>query len=299
MIFETSVLVLNQNLYFFSIMIYGYDEGAATRCSLDSKKYEVFTQKRFDELIHDAHQKGKTYYIARIQAEDSKGKPYWYSYDAKQLCKFIFEIVITSEGRKIGIKNFIDPLQGYDIQELGFYKIEHNMGKDLRAEYIGNHLSFLESSAFRSEIFYDDQALEALSVNFQFKEIKSSSKFVPKRKFAIFIGLMVSLLIIGSLLMIGFQLELLYLGRKKLDETNINLNLDKQNKHIAIKADNFHGQATPLTTQKMVKNNNKEYTDAFFTNNINKLNNRTKHLPLNVTKVKPLNTEVAYVKLRN
>lgn len=282
-------------------MIYGYDEGAATRCSLDSKKYEVFTQKRFDELIHDAHQKGKTYYIARIQAEDSRGKPYWYSYDAKQLCKFIFEIVITSEGRKIGIKNFIDPLQGYDIQELGFYKIEHNMGKDLRAEYIGNHLSFLESSAFRSEIFYDDQALEALSVNFQFKEIKSSSKFVPKRKFAIFIGLMASLLIIGSLLMIGFQLELLYLGRKKLDETNINLDMGKRNKHITTKTEpTFSNQPTSSATmQKVVKNNNEEYTDTFFKNNINKLNNRTKRLPLNIAKVKPLNAEVAYVKLQN
>lgn len=177
-------------------MIYGMENAASTKCALDSKKYEAFTQKSFSELIYAAHAQGQDYYIARIQCGASENSPSYYCYDAKHLCKFIFEMMISGEGRKIRIKNFVDPIHGKEISEITYFKMRYESDTPLKAEYAGSHMNFLESSVFRSKIFYNEDPLEALSVNFQFKSNKREG-LITKKRFMMFLGLTMLLAAIG------------------------------------------------------------------------------------------------------
>lgn len=195
-------------------MIYGLENATSTKCALDSKKHEAFTQKSFSDLIYSAHSQGQDYYIARVQCGNDETMPSYYCYDARHLCKYIFEMVISSEGRKIRIKNFSDPIHGKDIIEIHFFKMRFESETPLRAEYAGSHINFLESSVFRAKIFFNEDPLEALSVNFQFKNNKKR-RLVPKRKFLMFLCLTIFLIVFGLL----SYAAVLYI--KKAKNTNV------------------------------------------------------------------------------
>lgn len=188
-------------------MTYVLERIGSSRCALDAAKSELFTQKKFADLIYEAHTKGQDYFLARVHCKEKdlkSGHNIYYCYDAKQLCKYIFEMVITSEGRKIKIKNFKDPINNKDISEINFFKLRYDSETPLKAEYIGNHVSFLESNIFRSKLFYLEDPLDALSVNFQFKSIEKLP-YIKKRKILdVFIFLFL-LIVMGVVIMIGFK----------------------------------------------------------------------------------------------
>ena len=179
-------------------MMHTTDRGSGNRCALDAKQYEPFTQKAFSDLIFDAHSKGQDYYIARLQCRDADSNAFFYSYDSKHLCKFVFEMIISSEGRQIRIKNFKDPIHNKDIMEINFFRMRYDSETPLKAEYAGNHISFLESNTFRSKIFGAEEAMDALSVNFKFKK-EPETKIIAKRKFLMFLTLTLVLLVFGAL----------------------------------------------------------------------------------------------------
>ncbi|KAG0432962.1 hypothetical protein DMUE_5457 [Dictyocoela muelleri] len=219
----------------------------AKRCALEATRTESFTQKSFLELINDNFNKKRDYYLARVRCQGNGNdvQGVYYCYDAKQLCRHVFEMVIGRTGRKIRIKSFIDPIHQRTIAELSFFKLRYdeydlanedthivydgdseikdngicgtgincgqfgfmsdyskvkdddantnsydnlnfnnkpNYGKNyethnrrfdkppLRAEYMGNHVDFLESNSFRSKIFADEDAFDALSVTFDMQK---------------------------------------------------------------------------------------------------------------------------------
>lgn len=203
-------------------MAYVLEKNSNSRCALDAASTEAFTQKQFSDLIYDAHSKGQDYFIARVhcveteQQKNSKSCSY-FCYDARQLCKFIFEMVISAEGRKIRIKNFKDPINFKEISEINFFKLRYDTETPLRAEFIGNHINFLESNVFRSKLFYQEDALDALSVNFQFKNV-DKLPYIKKKKFIDVFMLIVLLLVLGILVYIGIRA-----GKAQLAKSNINL----------------------------------------------------------------------------
>lgn len=85
------------------------------------------------------------------------------------------------EGRKITIKNFKDPINQKEIGEIKFFKLRCDIETPLKAEYIGNHISFLESNVFESKLFYQEDPLDALSVYFQFKSLEKMPYIKKKR----------------------------------------------------------------------------------------------------------------------
>jgi len=194
-------------------MAYVLEKIGSSRCALDAAKAELFTQKKFADLIYDAHTRGQDYYLARVHCKEKdikSGHSIYYCYDAKQLCKYVFEMVITPDGRKIKIKNFKDPLNAKDISEINFFRLRFDTETPLKAEYIGNHVSFLESNIFRSKLFYQEDPLDALSVNFQFKTLEKLPYIKKKRFFDVFIFLML-LCIMGVVILLGFK------GKKRVD----------------------------------------------------------------------------------
>ncbi|KAL6121439.1 hypothetical protein NUSPORA_01635 [Nucleospora cyclopteri] len=186
-------------------MICGLEKNGSTKCALDATKNEAFTQKPFSDLIYESHSKGQDYYIARVHCVGPDNFPSFYCYDARHLCKYIFEMVISTEGRKIRIKNFKDPIHSKDISEINFFRMRFDSDTPLRAEYAGNHISFLESNVFRSKMFFQEDALDALSVNFQFKS-GEKSRIIPRRKFATFFCLLLIMLIFGTLAYFGIKI---------------------------------------------------------------------------------------------
>ncbi|CAD26227.1 hypothetical protein [Encephalitozoon cuniculi GB-M1] len=182
-------------------MAYLLEKANGSRCVLEAVKVEPFTQKQFADMIKEAHSRTQDYYLARVQCKSSSedGKNIYYCYDARQLCKYIFEMVISTEGRKIRIKNFKDPINQEQIHEISFFKLRYDSDTPLRAEYVGNQANFLENNCFRSKIFYQENALDALSVNFQFGPQKKRIPIINKRKiFTVFV-MVVVILVIGTL----------------------------------------------------------------------------------------------------
>ncbi|WUR04813.1 uncharacterized protein VNE69_10163 [Vairimorpha necatrix] len=161
-------------------MAYLLEREDSPRCTLEGGKREQFTQKLFTDLIHDSHAKNHDYYLGRVKIT-SQNKIEFHCYDARQLCKYLFEMVISTEGRKIRIKNFKDPISREVIDDVHFFRLKYDSDEPLRAEYVGNHIKFLESNSLRSKIFYSEDALDALSVNFQFNSIKKTN-VIDKRR---------------------------------------------------------------------------------------------------------------------
>lgn len=171
-------------------MAYMLEKMGTARCALDASKIELFTQKTFADLIYESTAKGHDYILARVNCKekDSRtGNNIYYCYDGKQLCKHVFEMLITSEGRKIKMKNFIDPSTQKPITEINFFKLRHDSETPLKAEFIGNQTNFLDSNNFRYKIFHQEDPLDALSVNFQFKSLEKIPIFKKKRIFEVFL----------------------------------------------------------------------------------------------------------------
>lgn len=190
-------------------MAYLLEKGAGSRCVLEAVKTEPFTQKQFADMIKESHSKSQDHYLARVQCKsneaDGKHGPY-YCYDARQLCKYIFEMVISTEGRKIRIKNFKDPISQETIHDISFFKLRYDSDTPLRAEYVGNQVNFLENNCFRSKIFYQENALDALSVNFQFS-MKHKTPILTRRKMFTIFMMVVFILVFGTLLVMLAEKE--------------------------------------------------------------------------------------------
>lgn len=180
-------------------MVYLLEKGDAPRCTLESNKRDTFTQKLFSDLIQHSHAKKNDYYIGRVQCLESSNLTY-FCYDARQLCKYIFEMVISTEGRKIRIKNFKDPISRMNINEVHFFRLKYDSDAPLRAEYVGNHDNFLQSNSLRSKIFYSEDALDALSVNFEFNSVKKTRLVDKRRLFALFIMAVFTIVLLSCLL---------------------------------------------------------------------------------------------------
>lgn len=221
-------------------MAYVLEKLGSTRCALDASKNELFTQKKFADLIYESHAKGQDYILSRVfcKEKDSRtGNNIYYCYDAKQLCKHVFEMVITSEGRKIRVKNFKDPANFKEIAEINFFKLRHDSETPLKAEFIGNHISFLESNNFRSKVFSSEDPLDALSVNFQFKTLESLP-YIKKKKYLDGFILAIMLVIIGVVAFLGLRISRAKQVQAKTDlraEKKI-FNLDHKDLNTSLKS---------------------------------------------------------------
>lgn len=202
-------------------MTYVLDKSGISRCALDASRCEAFTQKGFADLIGEAHAKGQDYYIARvhlIKNEEWGGKganSAYYCYDAKQLCKYIFEMVISADGRRIRIKNFKDPMTQKDISEVNFFKLRYDSETPLRAEFVGNQVSFLESNALRNKLFYQEDAMEALSINFQFKHAEKLP-YIKKKGFLDIFLIILMLILLTAVTFIGVRYGKHQLARRDI-----------------------------------------------------------------------------------
>lgn len=179
------------------------------RCALDGSTIEAFTQKSFSVLLNESHEKQQDYYIARIVCANAanaatKKRTNYYCYDARQLCKSIFEMIISSEGRKVQIKNFKDPINQQNISELYFFRCRHDSETPLRAEYAGTHKDFLESQSFRSKIFYQEDPLDSLSVNFKFNRSSKIPLLTRKQVYSLIL-IVLLILLIGSVLVFAVE----------------------------------------------------------------------------------------------
>lgn len=178
------------------------EKNGSKRSTLEINIPEPFTQKAFIDLISNSKQARHDYFLTRITTEDNK----YTCYDARQLCKYIFEIMISPNDRKIRIKNFKDPINQKRIVDLSFFRLPYDSETPLRAEYIGNHVDFLESNCFRSKLFYREDPLYALSVNFSFKEVKGVPVFGRKQVFSLFITI-IFILMVSTFLVLVIEKE--------------------------------------------------------------------------------------------
>merc|ERR1711962_275797 len=178
-------------------MVYFLETEGNSRCALEGEQPEVFTQKRFIDLIKDTHSTKNDYYLARVKClskeEENKsiiGEKFnmifygkadesltnngvFYCYDARQLCKYLFQMVIDSSGRTIAIKNYRDPIYKRRISNICFFKLAYDSETPLKAEYAGNAEDFMGSNHFRRKIFHKEDPLDALSVSLEGREGKS------------------------------------------------------------------------------------------------------------------------------
>lgn len=176
------------------------------RCALEGGQAEIFTQKKFIDLINEAHANSQDYYLARVRCLGVKNDKenisgIYFCYDAKQLCKYVFEMVIGPKGRKIQIKNFKDPIYKRTITELSFFKLSFDSETPLKAEYMGSYKDFLESNCFRTKIFNKEDPLDALSVCFKLGK-KQKIRAIGKRKIFSFLFTLIFILITVSTLIL-------------------------------------------------------------------------------------------------
>lgn len=194
-------------------MVLIIENQGSQRCVLEGSTVEAFTQKAFSELISDCHSRQCDYYLARVictgttrgpDHEDKKTRKSYYCYDARQLCKYVFEMVISAEGRKVQIKNFKDPINQRTISELYFFRLRHDSETPMRAEYAGCHRDFLESLSFRSKVFNQEDAMDALSVNF--KQNKTPKiPFLTRRQILSVFMIVLFVLLLTTLLVITVE----------------------------------------------------------------------------------------------
>eukprot|EP00866_Antonospora_locustae_P000442 jgi/Antlo1/442/1772 len=194
-------------------MVLIIENQGSQRCALEGSTVEAFTQKTFSELIGECHSRQCDYYLARVictgtpvgpDREDRKSRKSYHCYDARQLCKYVFEMVISAEGRKVQIKNFKDPINQRTISELYFFRLRHDSETPMRAEYAGCHRDFLESQSFRSKVFNQEDAMDALSVNF--KQNKAPKiPFLTRRQVLSVFMVLLCVLLLTTLLVIAVE----------------------------------------------------------------------------------------------
>lgn len=177
------------------------------RCALEGGQAEIFTQKKFIDLISEAHSNSQDYFLARVRCagtrkDEGNVNGIYFCYDARQLCKYVFEMVIGPKGRRIQIKNFKDPIYKRTITELSFFRLSYDSETPLKAEYIGSYRDFLDSNCFRTKIFHKEDPLDALSVSFKFNKKKKIHAISRKKLFSIFLTLIFILCIVSILVVI-------------------------------------------------------------------------------------------------
>ncbi|KAM0673539.1 hypothetical protein GVAV_002914 [Gurleya vavrai] len=132
------------------------------RSTLDLSLFEPFTRKQWSSLIEFNHKNCHDYYICRVLISE-----YSYTYyDARQLCKYIFEMQISNTCRNIVVRNHKDPVSQSKFQEINFFRIAYDSETPMRADFIGDENDFLRSLSFRTKLFYSEDPDFALNVNF-------------------------------------------------------------------------------------------------------------------------------------
>lgn len=185
-------------------MVIIFEKEEERKGTLDSGVIEPFTQRKFSELINDAYMRKLNHVIARVKSAGAGQQEVAY-YDARHLCKYIFELVISRDGRKVRIKNFSDPLTEKEIKEISFFELKPKSDTPIIAVYVGSQKTFLESHNFRSKIFNRNDPFDALSINFVFKDTKSTLRkksFIPAM-ISVAALLLVLLLITASIVQRG------------------------------------------------------------------------------------------------
>lgn len=189
-------------------MSYLLEKAPSTKCALDASKAEVFTQRRFADLINECHSNSRDYIIARVNCKEKDprtGQNIYYCYDSKSLCEYIFEMVVNEEGTKFKVKNFKDPINHKDIGDINFFKLRHNSGTPLKAEWVGNHVTFLESLKLRSGIFGSEEVSQSsLSVNFQNSQAEKLP-YIKRRRIIDVSIFLFFLLLLGIIIVIGVK----------------------------------------------------------------------------------------------
>lgn len=139
--------------------------------NFQSLNLEPFTQRSFCEIIKESSEKKLPHVLAKVFLKEETLPVV---YDARLLCKYLFELVISKEGRKVRLKRVSDPINDKVIRDILFYEVPVNSKDGLDGEYIGSQKDFLESSGFRSKIFNRNDPFDSLSINFLFKDTKAS-----------------------------------------------------------------------------------------------------------------------------
>lgn len=199
-------------------MVLVLEKEGTKRSTLDISQNEVFTQKPFIDLINGAHASSNDYFLARVTKNDGS---YAY-YDARQLCKYIFELQISAYDRKIVVKSNKDPMSHEKIVSVHFFRIMYGTETPLRAEYMGDKTDFLESYCFRSKMFYKEDPLYALNVNFV-QDPQKIPFLSRKHVFSLFITI-IFILLISTFLIVLLEKD------KRLDARDKRLMM-KQKKH--------------------------------------------------------------------
>ncbi|KAI5190331.1 hypothetical protein NECID01_0923 [Nematocida sp. AWRm77] len=142
-----------------------FEESGGKCASIKSTEIEPFTQKSFWELCQESFLKGVPHVVGRTEVKEERAHTY---YDARQLCKFLFELVISKEGRQVSMKHSLNPVDDKAIKEISFFEVHQD--NPTTAVLIGTQKDFLTSSKFRSRIFNRSDPFDALSINFVFKD---------------------------------------------------------------------------------------------------------------------------------
>ncbi|KAI5168025.1 hypothetical protein NEIG_01214 [Nematocida sp. ERTm5] len=137
---------------------------------------EPFTQRPFTEILKESKEKQLPHVLAKVFVKNVD-KPT--VYDARTLCKYLFELVISREGRTVRLKKVSDPIDDKIIKDIFFYEIPVNSQDGLDGVFIGDQKDFLASSGFRSRIFNRNDPFDSLSINFLFKD-KTPSRLGKK-----------------------------------------------------------------------------------------------------------------------
>ncbi|KAI5173132.1 hypothetical protein NEFER03_2101 [Nematocida sp. LUAm3] len=133
--------------------------------SVPENEIEPFTQRTFHDICQESFLRRVPHVIGKVETKEKEG---YTLYDARHLCKYLFELVISKDGRSIRMKNRTNPMDDLPVKEILFYEVSPE--KTNVGEYIGSQKDFLESSKFRSKIFNRNDPFDALSINFIFKE---------------------------------------------------------------------------------------------------------------------------------
>ncbi|KAI5191842.1 hypothetical protein NEMIN01_1697 [Nematocida minor] len=147
----------------------------STAIDISQLSIEPFTQRPFIELIKESNEKNLSHVIAKVFL---KNESVPVIYDARLLCKYLFELVISKDGRMVRLKRVSDPMNDKVIRDILFYEVA-GPGKEESGSYIGNQKDFLQSTGFRSRIFNRNDPFDSLSINFMFKD-KESNKVGKK-----------------------------------------------------------------------------------------------------------------------
>lgn len=166
-------------------------EGTET-LTLNDTEIEPFTQRPLRDLCQESFTRGVPHVLGRVEMKDAEE---YALYDARHLCKYMFELVISKDGRKVRMKNLCNPLDDRAIKSVYFYEIRPE-AREI-AHYIGAQKDFLESSRFRSRIFNRNDPFDALSINFVFKD-KVRHRLKKKTFIPVVLSVLVLLLILMS-----------------------------------------------------------------------------------------------------